>query len=404
MRHVWLLWTQVVAVFGLSLGALATQAHAKPSFTLYGAVQLDYMYDVHRVDPLWEDAMRPSKIPTTEGLFGSNGQSLFSVKQSKFGIQGDIPVGRKLSDIDFKFEFDMFGVGADAGKTTIRLRHAFVQWGEILVGQTNSVFMDGTAFPNVIDYWGPTGMVYLRNPQLRWTPYRTDHSDFAIAIEKPSNDIDIGNIRILAPELGNNIQNDEKLPDFTGHYFTSGDWGHFQFAAILREVAYDTADTVENRPKGSRLGWGINASGHANIFEQDKLIGAVAYGHGIASYMNDGGTDLAPENLAPAGAPPQIKPAAVPLLGVMAYLEHRWNDHWTTAGGYSMTQVDNRNLQAPDAFHRGEYASINLLYTPVKNFMIGGEFLWGKRTDFGGSSGNDPRIQLSARYDFSTGL
>jgi len=404
MRQARILRSPSLATLAIASCALTTQADAKPSFSLYGAAQLDYIYDVHRVDPSWEDALRPSKIPTTEGQFGSNGQSLFSVKQSRLGVKGEVPVGRRLSDIDFKFEFDMFGVGADAGKTTIRLRHAYVQWGDILVGQTNSVFMDGTAFPNVIDYWGPTGMVYLRNPQIRWTPYRTDHSDFAIAIEKPSNDIDIGNIRVLAPELGNNIQNDEKLPDLTGHFFTSGDWGHFQFAAILREVAYDTANTLNNQPKGSRLGWGINASGHANIFEQDKLIGSIAYGHGIASYMNDGGTDLAPELFTPAGAPAYIKPFSVPMIGVMAYIEHHWDERWTTSGGYSMVQVDNTNLQATNAFRRGEYASVNLLYTPVKNLTIGGEFLWGKRTDFGGHSGNDPRIQLSARYDFSTAL
>jgi hypothetical protein len=383
----------------LSLCMLAVHAAAKPSFTIYGAAQLDYMYDVHRVDPAWEDAMRPSKIPTTDGLFGSDGQSLFSVKQSKFGVQGDVPVGRALSDIDFKFEFDLFGVGANAGQTTFRLRHAYAQWGPFLAGQTNSVFMDGDSFPNVIDYWGPTGMVYLRNPQLRWTPYRTDHSDFAIAIERPSNDIDVGNIRVLAPELGNSIQNDEKFPDLTAHYHVRGDWGHFQLAGLLREVAYDTVNTPDNRPKGGRVGWGINASGHANIFEDDKLIGSVVYGDGIASYMNDGGTDLAPEVV--GHAPAQIRPDAVPLLGVMAYVEHHWNDHWTTSGGYSMTQVDNTNLQAPNAYHKGEYASINLLYTPVKGVLIGGEFLWGKRKDFGGASGNDPRIQLSAKYDFS---
>ena len=69
----------------LTLGALTVQAGAKPSITLYGAAQFDYIYDVHRVDPAWEDALRPSKIPTTEGVFGSNGQSRYSpVKQSRF--------------------------------------------------------------------------------------------------------------------------------------------------------------------------------------------------------------------------------------------------------------------------------------------------------------------------------
>ncbi|HKU54516.1 MAG TPA: DcaP family trimeric outer membrane transporter [Rhizomicrobium sp.] len=404
MRCAWITWSRATTVFTLTLIAPMAQASAKPSFTVYGAAQLDYIYDVHRVDPLWEDALRPSKIPTTEGLFGSNGQSLFSVKQSRLGVMGDIPVGRKLSDINFKFEFDMFGTGANAGQTNVRLRHAYVEWGELLAGQTNSTFMDGEAFPNVLDYWGPTGTVYLRNPQLRWTPYRTGDSNFAIAIEKPSNDIDIGNIRVLAPELGNSIQNDEKFPDLTAHYYSSSAWGHFQLAGILREVAYDTANTPNNAPKGRRLGWGVNASGHVNLFERDKLIGSVAYGEGIASYLNDGGTDLAPRVLASAGAPPQIKPAALPLLGIMAYFEHHWNNHWMTSGGYGMTQVDNTNLQSGSAYRRGEYASINLIFTPVKGVTLGGEFLWGKRSDFDGSSGNDPRIQLSARYDFSTPL
>ena len=404
MRCAWITWSRATTIFTLTLIAPMLQASAKPFFAVYGAAQLDYIYDVHRVDPLWEDALRPSKIPTTEGLFGSNGQSLFSVKQSRLGVMGDIPVGRKLSDINFKFEFDMFGTGANAGQTNVRLRHAYVEWGELLAGQTNSTFMDGEAFPNVLDYWGPTGTVSLRNPQLRWTPYRTGDSNFAIAIEKPSNDIDIGNIRVLAPELGNSIQNDEKFPDLTAHYYSSSAWGHFQLAGILREVAYDTANTPDNAPKGSRLGWGINASGHVNLFARDRLIGSVAYGEGIASYLNDGGTDLAPRVLASAGAPPQIKPAALPLLGIMAYLEHHWNNHWMTSGGYSMTQVDNTNLQSGSVYHRGEYASINLIFTPVKGITLGGEFLWGKRSDFDGSSGNDPRIQLSARYDFSTPL
>jgi hypothetical protein len=77
----------------------------------------------------------------------------------------------------------------------------------------------------------------------------------------------------------------------------------------------------------------------------------------------------------------------------MAYLEHHWNDHWTTSGGYSMTSVDNTNFQSANTFRRGEYASVNLLYTPVKGVLIGGEFLWGKRRDFG-SAVTWPRISF----------
>jgi len=83
--------------------------------------------------------------------------------------------------------------------------------GQILAGQTNSLFMDIDVFPNTIDYWA-VGMVFYRNVQIRWTPYKTDQSHFAIAIERPSNDIDAGNIRTIEGLEGVDVRNDEELP------------------------------------------------------------------------------------------------------------------------------------------------------------------------------------------------
>ena len=146
--------------------------------------------------PTGKRPCRPSKIPTTDDQFGDDGQSIFSVRQSRFGVQARQEIGGK--DLFVKFEFDLFGTGDDAGQTTFRLRHAYGSWGPILAGQTNSLFMDGDTFPNTVDYWGPVGMVFLRNPQIRYT-YATGAHKFAVAIEKPSNDIDAGNIRQLDP-------------------------------------------------------------------------------------------------------------------------------------------------------------------------------------------------------------
>jgi hypothetical protein len=163
----------------------------------------------------------------------------------------------------------------------------------------------------------------------------------------------------------------------------------------LRRVGFDTVGTLDNEPKGHETGWGINLGAHANVFQRDKLIGQVVYGHGIASYMNDGGTDLAP-----GGTLADPHAEAVPLLGVVAYYDHYWSNAWSSSIGYSFTQVDNTSLQDPGAFHKGEYASLNLLYTPAKNILIGGELLWGKRTDNDGRSGDDWRFQFSVKYSF----
>jgi hypothetical protein len=116
------------------------QAEPKPTFEIYGFAQADLIFATAKADPDWKDGFRPSKISTDPSVFGSGSQTSISVKQSRFGVQGDVPVSDDLGAITFKFEIDMFGVGADAGQTTIRLRHAFGKWGPILAGQTNMMF------------------------------------------------------------------------------------------------------------------------------------------------------------------------------------------------------------------------------------------------------------------------
>ena len=90
----------------------------------------------------------------------------------------------------------------------------------------------------------------------------------------------------------------------------------------------------------------------------------VVYGEGIASYMNDGGMDLAPHARQPGGPDLRVSAEVVPLTGVIAYYDHYWSDKWSSSIGYSFTEVDNTNFQEPGAFHSGDYASVNLLDLP----------------------------------------
>ena len=138
----------VAAVFALGASHVVRADQPTRNFEIYGFAMADWIQDTKRVDPNWQDAFRPSRIAAPEGEFGTNGQSSLSVKQSRFGVKGTLPTGESTPPVNFKFEFDMFGVGADAGKTTIRLRHAYGEWGQLLAGQTHSLFMDIDVFPN----------------------------------------------------------------------------------------------------------------------------------------------------------------------------------------------------------------------------------------------------------------
>ncbi|MCC7488488.1 MAG: hypothetical protein IT485_02470 [Gammaproteobacteria bacterium] len=401
---------------GIGLGVLlalaampACAADSEKSFEVYGFAQLDYIQDFGRVDPDWEDALRPSRIPTDKDAFGDDGQASFSVKQTRLGVKASVPTSG--GPINTRFEFDMFGVGEDAGKTTIRLRHAYGEFGQFLAGQTHSLFMDIDIFPNTIDYWGPAGMVFLRTPQIRWTPIANERSSLAVALENPSNDIDPGQYREAADFPG--VQGDQEYPDLTVQYRMKGDWGHVQLAGILRWIGAEVIGDKDPGPAEDLgviyddhdTGWGIDLTSVINVLERDAIRAGIVFGDGIASYMNDGGMDAGPDRGLVAGQLPggtQIE--AVQLTGLSLYYDHWWNDRFSSSAGYSYTEVDNTAGQTADTFEKGSYASANLLYYPVENVMVGAELLWGQREDFGGADNDDTRIQVSFKYNFGTKL
>jgi hypothetical protein len=375
-----------------------TPPEEKGTLDIFGFAQVDYIQDFNRVDPNWDATLRVSKIPTIPGEFGSDGQSIISVRQSRFGVQADQEIGGH--DLYVKFDFDLFGVGANEGQTTFRLRNFYAKWGPLLVGQTDTLWMDGDIFPNTIDYWGPTGMVFLRNPQIRLT-WKNGPNELAGAIEQPSNDVDPGDARIVDPALAG-VHGNETIPDVTGRYRYDGDWGHVQIAGILRRVGFETTGTPDNQPNGSQLGWGVDVTSNVKPTKNDVIHLGVVFGRGIASYMNDGGTDLAPGGAATLTGPEAIHAEAVGLVGVVVYLDHQWTKSLSTSIGYSRNQVDNTSLQSADAFHVGQYASVNLLWAPDPHIMMGGEFIWGQREDKDGATGDDNRVQFSAKYKFSS--
>jgi hypothetical protein len=100
-----------------------------------------------------------------------------------------------------------------------------------------------------------------------------------------------------------------------------------------------------------------------------------------------------------------IKGEALPVMGIVAFLDHTWSEHFSSSIGYSMEDIENSDGQTPAAFHQGHYALANLLFYPVKKVMVGGEFQYGRRVNYrDGFNVNDYRMQFSFRYDWSKGF
>jgi hypothetical protein len=84
----------------------------------------------------------------------------------------------------------------------------------------------------------------------------------------------------------------------------------------------------------------------------------------------------------------------------MIYYDHWWSPQWSSSIGYSENRQSNSPGQFFFAQHLGKYASVNLLFYPMQNVMVGVEGLWGQRVNFNGDKNDDQRVQFSSRVKF----
>jgi hypothetical protein len=372
---------------------------AEPKFQLdiYGFAMLDMGYEVNQQDPNWFDVVRPTKLPAFPNEFGHDGRFYSGVRQSRFGVKGYFQT--PLGELKTILEYELFGVGVDAGQTTFRLRHAWGELNHFGAGQSWSPFMDPDVFPNSLEYWGPNGMVFFRNVQFRWMPINKGNHQLWFALERPGASADPGSL--AGRDVIANTQGRFPAPDISGRFRWGGERGYLQLAGIFRYIAWDDlAPTATTDISNNKWGWGWNLSSNVPVGKKDLVKWSVMYGNGVENYMNDAPVDVAPI-VNPGDPRKPIDGKPLPVFGVVGFLDHYWNDRWSSSIGYSMLQIQNVALQTPDSFHRGQYGLVNLLYYPVKNVMLGGEFQWGRRENFtDGFVANDYRTQFSARYNF----
>jgi hypothetical protein len=377
--------------------AAAPAQPTRPSFEVYGFAMLDIGQNFNQIHPNWFDTMRVTRLPKFENEFGADNSTFAGVRQTRFGVRSSTPTD--LGEFKTQFEFELFGVGVDEGQTTIRLRHAYGEIGQWLAGQTWSPFMDPDVFPNSLEYWGPTGMVFFRNVQVRWTPIAQGGKTLMVALERPGASGDAG-VYADRVEL-DGIQGRNALPDFSAAFKYDQKWGYVRVAGMLRELTWDDLNGDQFDLSGRATGWGINISSNLKPSKNDVVRLQYVFGEGVQNYMNDSPIDVGVQNNFSDPVKPLLgKP--IPIQGLVAFVDHTWNSEWSTTAGYSWQENDNTDGQAPEAFRTGHYFLANLLHYPAPNVMVGGELQWGRRENFSDGFTSDAwKLQFSFKYNFS---
>jgi DcaP outer membrane protein len=344
-----------------------------------GYAKTDFIYDIRPAGNL--DAFIPATIPIPSPANFTN--STMSVRGTRFSL--DFRVPSRSDDGDsyrFYFEMDFFGTNA----TTPRLRHAYGQAKNFLLGQTFSNFMDPDAGPDQIDEQGPNAQVAIRSPLFQYSVLVANKTTFSLSAEKPTSDV-----LFTTPDF--EAQPNSPSPDGTLKIRREMDRGHLQLSALFRSVAAFLPDGRHE----SVFGWGFNFAGATRLWGKDTAVYQVAYGNGIERYINDTsglGIDAAVSSL----LNPHIQ--ALPVVATYGALQHFWNDRVRSSAIYSFVQVQNTEAQVASIYHQGQYMGGNLIWNPFGSLTVGGEFLYGWRVNKDDSTGNAPRIQISAKYNF----
>lgn len=396
--------------FVLSLNS-SLKAQDENSIEIYGFAMAEAGYNFKTINPQWYDALRVTKLPAYKSEFLPDGKVFYSVRQSRFGVKSTTPT--TIGTFKTQFEFDMFGVGDYAGQTTIRLRQAWGSIGKFLAGQTNSTFMDGDVFPNSLEYWGPTGMVFYRNIQIRYTPLMTKSDNLAFALENPGASGDGG---VLSDRIElSSVKPLFNVPDLTAHYRYTGNWGYVQLGGVVGSIKWrNVNDSSYYNPdgkggavylqlNGSAIRWGGTISTNINIGKKAVFRGQYVYGEGMENYMNDAPVDVAvTRNYEGNTIEQPIRGKALPVWGATAFVDVNWSNLFSSSFGYSVTTIKNTNLQSQDAYKQGQYGLVNLLYYPVNNVMAGVEYNFGRRDNYAGSfHSTTSEIRFGFKYNFS---
>jgi hypothetical protein len=270
-----------------------------------------------------------------------------------------------------------------------RIRHLYGQFGGLLVGQTWSTFMDVDNYPETVDFNGPIGATFIRQPQIRFA-YPTSKGTFTAALENSSTYVLDDTGSAMSTSLS-------RLPDVVVRWDKGFDWGALSARAMTQELHVDDGAGA----KATKRGYGAAASASFKLRGSDLLSMQVTGGEGLGRYFNY------IEGAFYDGTAGEIR--AERAMGVIAGYQYKPNS-WVRANlVYGATRTfDNAytDFAAANGLDSGRFgvnrwvqqAHAGPIFTPMKGVDLGLEGIWASRKTLAGESGDDFRVNFSAKY------
>jgi hypothetical protein len=418
------------------------------SFKVGGYIKLDYTYDFgamqvinggaspfgNAFDSKFRCLGSDCDTGDTENILADSGHRIHGVSQmtaseSRFNIETRTPTAygelKTFIEGDFTNPNGLTNTGSlkvNSDSYGFRLRQAYGTLGPFLAGQTLSLFRDGAAEAETLDFGGAQATGVTRQPQVRYTFDFGNGLTWAAAAENPQTQrFNLGSDS-TSTTFGSSPKQGDKIPDFTTALVYNAPWGHLNLHVVFRDLYWH--DGVCNSPcfnhyNSSTFGWAVGFSGNWNVpIGKDSVAWEAAYGQGGGRYVNSDGPPTPDvftwDGCATTGCTvPSTNLHAIPSWLLAANYTHFWTDTLRSniAGSYWMQENkwatsapranSSHSSQNADNLYKDTWTGhVNLIWSPVPQTNFGVEYMYMGAKLENGRKGNFSRLQLSAQFKF----
>ena len=337
--------------------------------TLYGIIRADLLYQSEggSADRLYNQI---NSVPL-KGHNESSDQLKSTLAATRLGL--DFKTADK--DISGKIEVDF--LGANDG---LRIRHAYFNYGQWLIGQTWSNFAVPDYMPETIDALGYVGGAVKRDAQIRYTHKFNAETQLVTALEDSKDALSNMRIPVLSTRLN------QSFADRAG-------------ALSLRGMVSEKRTVADNE-----LAWGVGLGAKYDISAKTTLKADYYHVKGdssLVSWTNQGFAIDANKNIM----------ALNQFDSITVGVTQQFNSQWRGTLGYGYMKADEnqdyiRYLSDPTKANKTLWqAWANVFYSPKKPLSFGLEYVYGERKAFvaapnGQDTGEDNRFNAVAMYNF----
>ena len=350
-------------------------------FNLYGNVRFDASYQV-------EGTSRdlPYNHINAVALKGNSENSdrlRSTLAATRLGLDFKTQVAEQ--EVKGKIEVDFLG---GSNFDNLRIRHAYVNYGNWLLGQTWSNFAVPDYMPESIDALALVGGAVKRTPQVRHTTKFSPQTNLVVAAEDPKD----GTVNQRLPALTARLN----------HQFADN------FNISARAMGHEKR--VNN---DEEMAWGVGLGAKYDVVPGTTLKADYYHVKGDSSFVsftNSGVVKQADGSLVQSefdsitvGLTQQFNEKLRGTVGY-GYMTFDKNQNYTNAL-IASTPTTEKESNATRANKDLWQAWANVFYSPTKPLSFGLEYVYGERTALeaatnGSKTGEDNRINAVAIYNF----